>query len=71
MRTVNIEIYLFQELSPNAKIGVLCWLDNDPLEYETENGEIKYQSFFDMSETDVIDHCEINNYEFWAEGKIF
>lgn len=70
MRQKVINIYSFDELSQEAKENVVYWLDFNPLEYETESGEMKYQYFIDLDESEIKEHCDINNYEFLEDGTI-
>ena len=67
--TKTINIYSFDELSVEAKENVVYWLDFNPLEYETERGEMEYQYFIDMEECDIKEHCDINGYEFLECGR--
>lgn len=69
--TKTINIYSFDELSQEAKENVVYWLDFNPLEYETESGEMKYQYFIDAEESDIKEHCDINGYEFLECGTIY
>jgi hypothetical protein len=69
--TKTIKIYSFEELSEEAKENVVYWLDFNPLEYETENGEFEYLYFIDMEEIEIQCHCDMNGYEFLEDGTIY
>ena len=69
--TKTINVYLYDELSQKAKDNVVYWLDFNPIEYETEDNEIKYQLFQDMDDNEISEHCLINEYEFTEHGDIY
>lgn len=69
--TKTINIYSFDELSKEAKENVVYWLDFHPIEYETDSGEMEYQYFIDMEESDIKEHCDMNGYEFLECGAIY
>jgi len=71
MRTVNIKVYSYDELNEDAKQNVVYWLDSNPLEYETDNGEFEYLYFIDMEEIEILEHCNMNGYEFLEDGSIY
>lgn len=66
-----IDVYNIDELSEKAQIEVIYWLDQFPLEYETEEGKMEYEYFSDIWQHDknyIFDHCEINEYKFLKDG---
>ena len=73
MKAIKVNAYEYSELNEDAKIKVIHWLDEMPLDYETvdEHGntitEIEY--FSDMENIDITEHCEINEYLFSSLGK--
>ena len=73
MKVIKVNAFEFKELNQNAKNEVIHWLDQDPLDYETEDEqgntikELEYYS--DMEEEDIQEHCEINEYLFNKLGK--
>jgi len=69
--TKTINIYSFSELSVEAKENVVYWLDFNPIEYETENGEFEHLYFIDMEESEIQEHCDMNGYEFTENGDIY
>ena len=73
MKQIKVNAYEFNELNQKAKNEVIYWLDQDPLDYETEDDEgdiIKeYQYFSDMEDIDIIEHCEANEYLFNKYGE--
>ena len=72
MKQIKVNAYEYNELSTDAKTKVIHWLDELPLDYETEdeNGNIKteYEYFSDMEEEDIHEHCEANEYLFTKYG---
>ena len=73
MKQIKVNAYEFNELNQKAKNEVIYWLDQDPIDYETEDDEgdiIKeYQYFSDMEDIDIIEHCEANEYLFNKYGE--
>tara|TARA_A100001201_G_scaffold32785_5_gene35278 strand:+ start:1332 stop:1580 length:249 start_codon:yes stop_codon:yes gene_type:complete len=73
MKIIKVNAYEFNELNQKAKNEVVNWLDQHPLDYETEDeqGNIikEYQYFYDMEEIDIIEHCEMNEYLFNKYGE--
>jgi hypothetical protein len=75
MKQIKINAYEFKELNQDAKHTALLWLDEFPLEYETEElneqGKpiLKNEYFSDWLEEEVQEHCEMNNYLFSKQGK--
>jgi len=72
MKIVKIKAYKFEELKDSAKYEVLTWLDNFPLDYEDENGDMTYLDYFsDIYDQDpeyIAEHCEVNEYLFDEYG---
>jgi hypothetical protein len=70
--SVSINAYQYEDLtSHDAKRKVIYWLDNDPQEYEREDGTFGYSYYSDLSQEDehiIIDHCNMNNYRFDKYG---
>ena len=67
--SVSINAYQYEDLtSHNAKRKVIEWLDNYPMDYQDENGIKHYQYFSELKEEDIIDHCNMNNYQFDKYG---
>jgi len=73
VKQIKVNAYEYSELNQEAKHEVVHWLDETPLDYETEDEhgntikEIEY--FSDMEEQDIQEHCEINEYLFSSLGK--
>tara|TARA_R100001443_G_C3312797_1_gene168174 strand:+ start:158 stop:406 length:249 start_codon:yes stop_codon:yes gene_type:complete len=67
-----INVYQYKELDPKAKLKVIWWLDEYPIEYDCEDkdGNIitKYQYFSDAKDYEIQEHCEVNEYLFTVEG---
>ena len=74
MKIVKIKAYKFEELKDSAKYEVLTWLDNFPLDYEDENGDMTYLDYFsDIYDQDpeyIAEHCEANEYLFDEYGNV-
>ena len=68
MKQIKVNAYEYSELKQDAKNEVIHWLDEIPLDYETEDEQgntiIEYEYFSDMEDIDIIEHCEINEYLF-------
>ena len=73
MKQIKVNAYEYSELNTDAKHEVVYWLDQFPLEYETEDEQgntiIEYEYFSDMEDIDIIEHCEANEYLFDKFGK--
>ena len=72
MKQIKVNAYKYSELKQDAKHEVICWLDQNPIDYETEdeqgNNIIEYEYFSDMEDIDIIEHCEANEYLFDKYG---
>lgn len=72
MRTIKINLYRFEELIEEAKERAineaLNFLDSEPVEYETENGEMKSE-YLDHTEEEAEDFIKANEYLFFADGE--
>jgi hypothetical protein len=69
--SVSINAYQYQDLDDNAKKEVIYWLDNDPQEYEKEDGTFGYSYYCDLSKEEehiIIEFCDMNNYKFDKYG---
>ena len=64
-----IEVYDYTDLEKQAKWKALNWLDQNPLDYENDEGGISYEYFSDMSDEDVAEHCMMNEYKFDKYGR--
>lgn len=73
MKQIKVNAYEYSELNTDAKREVVYWLDQFPLDYETEDEQgntiIEYEYFSDMEDIDIIEHCEANEYLFDKFGK--
>ena len=72
MMKLKIQAYQFDELDDKATFNALIWLNEFPLEYEDELGDIAYRYFDEIYEDDpsyVIDHCDSNEYLFNKYGE--
>ena len=73
MKIIKIKAYEFNELSEQAQVAAINWLDEEPLEFKTyqysdEEGNIKYTYFSEMEKTDIAEHCKSNGYFFDKYG---
>ena len=78
MKQIKVNAYEYSELNQKAKYEVVHWLDEFPLDYETEDeqGNIiqELEKAATISENlslqdDIIEHCEMNEYLFDKYGK--
>ena len=75
MKQIKINAYEFKELNKDAKHIALMWLDEDPIEYETEELDeqgkpiLKNEYFSEWLEEEVQEHCEVNGYLFSKYGQ--
>lgn len=71
MKTANINIYSFNELSNEAKQKAIyehgVFLDSFPIEYENEDGEM-INEYIEHTENDIIESIEANEYLFFKDG---
>ena len=73
MKQIKVNAYEYSELNQVSKHKVIIWLDQDPIDYETEDEhgntirEIDY--FSDMEEEEIQEHCEMNEYLFNKYGE--
>lgn len=65
----KIKTYTYKELDDLAKVDVKFWLDQNPIDYEREDGTIVIEYFSDMDEWSVNEHCELNDYFFTKKGQ--
>lgn len=67
----TINAYKFEELNDKATFKALVWLNEFPLDYEDDDGTIKWEYFDEMYDQDpdyVIEHCFANEYLFDEYG---
>ena len=69
MKQIIINAYEYHELKPNAKSEVTYWLDQDPWEFENDQGETEFSYFSDMNDEEKQEHCEVNGYLFDDKGR--
>ena len=73
MKNAQINLYSFNELSETAKQRAIyehqSFLDFMPIEYENEEGEM-INEWHEHSEEETIESIEINEYLFFADGKM-
>ena len=73
MKQIKVNAYEYSELNTDAKIKVIQWLDEWPIENVNQDDEgnteetIEYYS--DMEECEIQEHCEANEYLFDKFGK--
>ena len=64
IKDITIQAYEYSDLNNTAKNRVINWLDEFPIDYEDENGNIRFRYFCDLSDNDILDHCSCNGYLF-------
>ena len=69
MKLKSIMTFDYLELSEKAKMNVDYWLDEDPLEYDNDEGGISMEFISDWDDADINEHCQINGYIFDKNGK--
>ena len=73
MKTIEINIYSFNELSEKAKETAILehgqFLDSQPIDYEEEDGELKIE-YIEHSENEIIESIEMNEYLFFNNGEL-
>ena len=73
MKTLEIKLYSFEELTKEAKQKAIDkaieWLDSEPIEYENENGEIVYE-YFEHDESQAEQFIDVNDYLFFKNGTL-
>lgn len=73
MKTIEINIYSFNELEDKAKETAILkhgqFLDSEPVDYEDETGELKSE-YIEHSEDEIIESIEMNGYLFFYNGKL-
>ena len=65
----SITGFNYLELSEKAKMTVDYWLDECPLEYDDDEGQVKMEFISDWDDADIDEHCQINGYIFDRFGK--
>lgn len=66
---VFIEGFEFKELDDRAKAAVRDWLNDTPIDYEDDEGNIKYDYVGDWEDSYIQDHCQMNDYLFSGYGR--
>jgi hypothetical protein len=69
MKLLSIMTFDYLELTSDAKSRVIYWLDEFPIDYENEDGSISYQYFYELDDSEIDEHCQINGYIFDKNGK--
>lgn len=59
----------YLELGDKAKDRVKNWLDDNPLEYDDDNGIVKFEYPSDWDDTDINEFCDNNDYIFDVNGR--
>ena len=65
---VFIEAFEYKELNEGAKSQVREWLDNDVIEWEDDEGVMQYDHISEWGDSDIQDHCHMNEYLFNKYG---
>ena len=73
MKTLEIKLYSFEELTKEAKQKAIEqaieFLNSTANEYENENGEIVYE-FFEHDESQAEQFIDVNDYLFFKNGTL-
>jgi len=73
MKKITINAYDYLELDDKAKNNVRYWLNDMGFEYEDTdaNGNIFrcFEDYFEWSDEEIKEHCEINKYLFDKYGE--
>ena len=69
MKTITIEAYDYNDLLESSKASVRVWLDEVPIEVENDKGEFEFRYFSDMTDIEIDEHCEANDYLFTVYGR--
>ena len=69
IKTVKIKAYQYEDLCRDSQIEVMYWLDECPMEFENEKGSIYYEYFSELTDLEISDHCDANDYLFDQYGK--
>ena len=68
MKKITIDAYDYNDLNEAGKASVRIWLDEYPIEVENDKGEFEFRYFADMTDADIDEHCQINDYVFTKYG---
>lgn len=72
MKTVKINLYKFNELTEQAKEKAIneaiYFLNNEPVEYEDEDGKMQYE-YIEHTEEEAEDFLTANEYLFFTNGE--
>ena len=73
MKTLEIKLYSFEELSQESKEKAINeaieFLNSEPIEIENENGEIVYE-YFEHDESQAEQFIDVNDYLFFKNGTL-
>ena len=73
MKTLEIKLYSFEELSQESKEKAINeaieFLNSEPIEIENENGEIVYE-YFEHDESQAEQFIDVNYYLFFKNGTL-
>ena len=66
---VFIEAFEFRELDERAKSHIRDWLNDDPIEWEDDSGNMQYDYVGHWNEDEIQEHCHMNEYLFNKYGE--
>ena len=69
MKVLKIRAYDYNELNEAGKTAVKHWLDEAPIEVENDKGEFEFRYFSDMTDIEIDEHCQANDYLFTESGR--
>jgi len=74
MKTANIKLYSFSELSESAKLKAIEdhreFLESLPVEIEDESGELKEYYGMEYTDSEIIENIEANEYIYFNNGEM-
>ena len=69
MQVLKIRAYDYSELNQEGKTAAKHWLDEVPIEVENDKGEFEFRYFSDMTDIEIDEHCQSNDYLFTKYGR--
>jgi len=65
----SITGFSYLELGDKARARVKNWLDDNPFEYDDDNGIVRFEYPSDWDEGTIGAHCNDNEYIFDVDGR--
>ena len=70
MKRYIVSGYDYSELDDHSKCRVKNWLDEDPFDYQDDEGITFLDYPSDWKDEDINEHCKINEYIFDQKGRV-